>query len=117
MLIRGRRQAINVQGRIQIMDTDLHEVDVTTFIGVDIDKHLTWKSYIAKIKLCIRKEVGILYRLRNFVPRNILILLYQTFMQPHITYGIEVWGGAREVDLNSILLIKKMAIRAITFST
>ena len=61
MLIRGRRQAINVQGRIQIMDTDLHEVDVTTFIGVDIDKHLTWKSHIAKIKLCIRKKVGILY--------------------------------------------------------
>ena len=56
MLIRGRRQAINVQGRIQIMDTDLHEVDVTTFIGVDIDKHLTWKSHIAKIKLCIRKK-------------------------------------------------------------
>ena len=39
MLIRGRKQAINVQGRIQIMDTYLHEVDVTTFIGVDIDKH------------------------------------------------------------------------------
>ena len=75
--------------------------------GVDIDKHLTWKSHIAKIKLCIRKKVGILYRpcrLRNFVPRNSLILLYQTFMQPHITYGIEVWGGARKVDLNSILL-------------
>ena len=31
-------------------------------------------------------------------------------MQPHITYGIEVWGGARKVDLNSILLIQKMAI-------
>ena len=83
MLIRGQRQAINVQGRIQIMDTDLHEVDVTTFIGVDIDQHLTWKSHIAKVKLCIRKKVGILYRLRNFVPQNILILLYKTFMQPH----------------------------------
>ena len=61
MLIRGKRQAINVQGRIQVMGTDLHEVDVTTFIGVDIDKHLTWKNHIAKIKLCLRKKVGISY--------------------------------------------------------
>ena len=38
-------------------------------------------------------------------------------MQPHITYGIEVWGGANKTDLNSILLVQKMAIRAITFNS
>ena len=38
-------------------------------------------------------------------------------MQKKVDPNLDKGGGARKVDLNSILLIKKMAIRAITFST
>ena len=45
------------------------------------------------------------------------MLLYKCFIQPHILYGIEVWGSTYKSHLNCILLSQKMAMRAITFSS
>jgi len=57
-----------------------------------------------------------LFRLRHFVPKHTLILLYKALIQPHITYGIEVWGSTYQTYLASILYTEKMAMRSITFS-
>ena len=97
--------------------TTLHEVDIASFVGLNIDKHLTWKPHIETVNKSIRKKIGIIYRLRNCVPQRILILLYKTLVQPHITYGIEVWGSTYETNLKCILLSQKMALRGITFSS
>ena len=51
------------------------------------------------------------------MPRAILLLFYKTLIQPHITYGIEVWGSTYVTNMTCILLSQKMAIRAMTFGT
>ena len=61
--------------------------------------------------------MGILYRLRHFVTKRVLIMIYNAFILPHISYGIEVWGGTYESYLNQILIIQKRAARAITFKS
>ena len=88
-----------------------------SFVGLNIDKHLNWKMHIKKVNANIRKKVGILYRLRNFVPMDILILLYKILLQPHLEYGIEAWGNTYESTLKCLYISQKMAVRAITFST
>ena len=93
MLIKGKRQSVNVEGALEMGDSKLCEVNVASFVGLQIDNHLTWKPHIQMITSCVRKKVGILFRLRHFVPQNILILLYKALIQPHISYGIEVWGS------------------------
>ena len=48
--------------------------------------------------------------------KKILLLLYKALIQPHLMYGIEVWGSTYKTNLNCILLTQKMAMSAITFS-
>ena len=55
--------------------------------------------------------------LRYYVPRHILVVLYKSFIQSHIFYGIEVWGGSYKSHLNCIYFAQKMAMRPITFSS
>ena len=81
-----------------------------------MDKHLTWKSHIEKIRSIIKKKVGIIFKLRHILPQTILLLIYKSFIQPHITYGLEVWGSTYPSYLQPILLLQKMVVRAITFS-
>ena len=50
------------------------------------------------------------------MPQSILLLIYKTFIQPHITYGLEVWGSTYRSHLTCILTSQKMAARAITSS-
>ena len=117
IVIRGRHRSVNIKGEMKIENSLINEVDSVPFVGLNIDKHLNWKVHIQKVNANIRKKVGILYRLRNFVPMNILVLLYKALLQPHLEYGIEAWGNNYESTLKCLYISQKMAVRAITFST
>ena len=116
MIIKSRQRQIEVKGTLRISGTDISEVSTASFVGINIDCNLLWKNHIQIINKSVRKKVGILFRLRHFVPEYILVLLYESFIQPQIIYGIEVWGNTYPSHLNCILLSQKMAMRAITFS-
>ena len=62
-----------------------------------------------------QKKIGLLYRIRHFVTKQILLMLYNAFILPHITYGLEVWGGTNKTFLNPILILQKRMSRVITF--
>ena len=60
------------------------------YIGLNIDEKLNWEKHINDVSNIISKKIGILYRIKHFVTRNTLIMLYNAFILPHITYGLEV---------------------------
>ena len=84
---------MNISGTMCINGNVIEQVDSASFVGIVFDNHLLWNMHIDAVNKTIRKKIGIIYKLRDFVPKNILILLYKTFVQPHITHGIEVWGS------------------------
>ena len=94
----------------------LNKVDTTPYVGIHIDKYLLWNEHIDKTAAVLRRKVGMIYRLRHLIPQNVLLLLYNAFIQPHVSYGLEVWGCAHTSYLNKIFIIQKMAVRAITSS-
>ena len=57
--------------------------------------------------------MGILYKLSNFIPQNILKTLYEALIKPFLTYGIEAWFSAPDYILNKIRVLQKKSIRAI----
>ena len=59
--------------------------------------------------------VGIISKLRHFVPRNTLINIYKSLILPHISYGIAVWGQAAKVHRYKILKLQKRVLRLIYF--
>ena len=93
MIIMGKRQAVSVNGTLKVANTNIEEVSVASFVGIQIDIHLTWTAHIQMVNKCVRQKVGILFKIRHFVPKYILVLLYKSFIQPHMSYGIEVYGG------------------------
>ena len=61
------------------------------FLGLIINKHLNWNNHIDHISLKISRVIGILARLRHTVPIDVLLLLYNSFVLPHINYSLLVW--------------------------
>ena len=116
MFIKGQRQTFTTTGTLKLSETEIERVTTASFIGIQIDENLMWKSQIQNINKCIRRKIGLLFTLRHYVPRYIPLLLYKSFIQPHMFYGIEVWGSCYKSHLNCIFLAQKMAMRAMTFS-
>ena len=80
MMIGSRRKIFTLSSELEIAGEGIEEVDEATFVGITIDKHLTWRNHIRAVNSCIRRRVGILFRLRHYVPKYTLVLLYKAFI-------------------------------------
>ena len=61
----------------------------------------------------IRKTIGMLSKLRHFVPCSVLVNIYNALITPHLTFGPVSWGKAWKTYLDKILILQKCALRLI----
>jgi len=78
------------------------------FLGVHFDCKLTWKHHVNSK---ITKTNFVLNKLKNFIPKATLKILYHTLIQPHLNYNIIAWGNATKTTLKRTVLLQKRAIR------
>ena len=94
----------------------LERKNYVKYLGVLIDSNLSWRYHIDHISSKTRKGIGIIARLRHFVPSNTLIRIYRSLIEPYISYGLTAWGQAANCYLNKVLILQKRALRLIYFS-
>ena len=91
----------------------LEKVMFTKFLGVLIDYQLKWNHHIQSVQSKVAKAIGAMCRIKNKVDSNILIMIYNTLILPHLSYCCEIWGNTYNTRLNSLTLLQKRAIRII----
>ena len=91
----------------------INQTSNTKFLGIIIDKNLKFVSHIEFLCKKVSKTVGILHRVKEFLPSVILKTIYNTLVYPYLNYGIETWYGAPQYARDSVNVLQKKAIRAI----
>ena len=56
-----------------------------------IDSNLSWKSQVSYIAKKIKRNIGILSKLRYHLNSDILVELYYALIYPFLTYGLISW--------------------------
>ena len=113
---------LNYQPTIEVFDIDaetytpIQNKNYVKYLGILIDKNLTWKHHIDHISTRISKTVGLLAKLRHHIPFHTLLKIYQSLILPYISYGITVWGQASNTLFTKILLLQKRALRLMHFA-
>ena len=92
----------------------LERVNTTKFLGIIIDENLTWKSHIDAISKTISRNIGMLSKMKHYVPGYILYSLYCTLVLPYTNYGILIWGNTCKTYLDNFFKLQKWAIRIIS---
>ena len=80
------------------------------YLGIILDKHLSWKPHIAMVTGKLSKINGILNGLKYIYPTHLLLTIYKSLFVSHINYGSLVWGEY----FNSICKLQKKLIRTFT---
>ena len=83
------------------------------FLGVFIDAKLTWNFHIFSIQKKLSRASGVLYTLRNKIPRYIARTIYFCIAYPYLTYCNIVWGSCYQTNLKKIITGQKRLIRII----
>ena len=103
------------------MDGNLiRKVNESKFLGVQIDKDISWRGHIGKVLTKVRQTMGIIGRARGFMTGPQLLLLYNTMVLPHLQYCLLNWGNFKG-DCNTglrgrLLSLQKSLVRIITAS-
>ena len=114
MLFSNKRNIPNLN--IQLNNSNLDMVSETTFLGVVIDNKLSWKAHVKYVSSKISKSIAILRILRNSFPKNVLRLIYMSFIFSYINYCNLIWGSANKTTLEPLFKLQKKAVRLVNNS-
>ena len=130
--IRANKLSLNIKktkcmlfsNSIELLPNDVvidgHALEVVkdiTFLGVTVDNKLSWKPHIDNVCKKISRNVGVINRLKPYLPSGALHILYSSLILPYLNYGILAWGTSSQIHLERILLLQKKSLRIISNSS
>ena len=68
---------------IKINNKAIEEKEYIKYLGVLIDSTLSWKHHVSNISKKISRSIGIMYKLRPFLPLNVLKNVYYSLVYSH----------------------------------
>ena len=82
------------------------------FLGLFINEHMNWNTHIFNITKTITKPLGVMNRLKHYLPQSVLQILYNSLILSHLNSNITAWGFAA----HKLCRLQKRALRLITDS-
>lgn len=100
----------------------LEKVNNTKYLGIMLDKNLSWYPQIELVANRARKLIWIFKYLRCIADRELINYIYITLVQSILLYCISVWGGTYKSEFLSIeraqrTILKTMYKKKRSFST
>ena len=74
------------------------------FLGVLLVEILSWKYHLTELSKKLARTCGMFFKVRHFLPIDVLICRYNSLFSPFLQYGILVWGLTYETYINPMFL-------------
>ena len=114
LLIVSNRIPPNRNLSIRFLDIETNQSNSCKYLGVHLDKKLSFKDHIKYVNGKISRHTGILYKIRNNLPMKARLDYYYAFIYPYLSYNIIIWGSTFETHLLPLITQHKRTIRTIT---
>ena len=92
----------------------LESEKVIKYLGVTIDAKLKFDVHIRLVCKKVSRSVGIIYKLKNFLPAVVLRSIYFSLIYPYLIYCNLCWGNSYQSHLQPLIILQKKAIRLIS---
>ena len=83
MIFHRSRIKPNVINKVEIT-----QVNSAKYLRVIIDHKLNWIEHISYVKCKMSKGIGIMYKAKQFLTKEALLMLYHAYIFPYMTYCI-----------------------------
>ena len=103
--------AVNNLIQIMIDNNKIQQVTSNKFLGVTINSDLTWKNHINLVTTKIARAIGVIRRIRYRLSKKTAMMLYETLIVSHISYGNIIWASSYKTYLQKIFLLQKRALK------
>lgn len=99
---------------LHINNVELHRSNSVKYLGIVMDDKVNWSQHITAVSSKVSQSIGVLYKIKRYINKNTLLLLYYAFIHSHLQYGIINWGRASQTHLQHLQTLQNRALRVIT---
>ena len=108
---RKKNQDLNLNSVAITLDgANLKFDEGASFLGINLDSHLTWENHCNGVANTIARNSSVLNRVKKMLPPDSLKLLYNSLILPHIQYGLVLWGNSNNSNKKRITAIQKRIV-------
>ena len=121
MLIKGHGMRASTIGSAEnfkmVMGEHLIErTDKYKYLGVMFDDKLNWKHQVNRLCSKLASVCGVISKVRHYLDRKSLMLIYNSLFESRLRYGILGWGTCSKHELSRLQVLQNRAVRFISFS-
>ena len=119
MLI-GSRQRLNdiqIEPKIKLGNTEVNKVIETKTLGIVVDDQLLWKNHVDATIAKVSKGIGMLRRMKPYVPKYTLMHVYNALIMPYFDYCSLVWDICSNYLIENLKKLQNRAARIISGKT
>ena len=100
---------------LNINKNNIKQIDTMKYLGVLLDNMLKWDKHLQNLLTKLSKANGIFYKIRNLVPKKILLLLYNALVDSYLRYSMMAWGSCSSTLLDTLQAAQNKILRTIFF--
>ena len=98
-------------------NNQIQEVKTIKILGVTFENDFSYRTHINEVKSKCERKVGLLSRLRHYLPQFALSRLYKYTIEPSITYCPNIWSFSAASHIQPLINLQKRAARLISFKS
>lgn len=92
---------------------EIRKKDRVKYLGILLDPYLRWNIHINSMCLKIKFLIYKFHQIRELNNLKIARLIYFSYAQAVLQYGIRAWGGALNTHFEKLFIIQKYIIKTI----
>lgn len=101
---------------VSLNNQQLPQQECAKYLGMHLDRRLTWKTHIWKKRLQLAEKVRQMYWIigkKSKLSTSNKILVYKSILKPIWTYGIQLWGSASNSNVEIVERFQNGILRLI----
>ena len=116
VVFRHPRKQVKFNFKIKIDGKKLIPSKYVKYLGILIDQHLNWNYHINLLTSKLSRAVGMLAKIRHYVPNETLRSIYFSIFSSLLSYGSQIFGMASNNQFQRLESLQNKAIRLIHFA-
>ena len=108
VLLTSSKKQLDCDLKIKLNGKRLYETDSVKYLGIQIDKRLTWKQHINHVALKLNKANAMLSKLTHVLDIKTLRSVYYAIFESHLCYASLIWAQNTNSVKKASLITEKI---------
>lgn len=106
VLFKAKGMASRQTPPLTFQGTLLQQTSTNRFLGIIFHENLSWTPHVGSLRTNVSKAIGLVNKLRHFLPPDAKRQVYCALIQSRLTYSCLVWSTTTEAKLSSFLSLQ-----------